>query len=94
MSASQAEHEGSIPFTCSKMNDPTQSGQIVVSCLDWVGLLFVCNSCVSRGIAFFNFGCHVSLTKNKQYKIKVQNVQLGGFEPLLTLPDQTSETVI
>ena len=57
-----------------RLNDPTQSEQIVVSCLDQVGSFFACSPCISRVTGFFDSRCHVSLTKSKQYKIKVQNV--------------------
>ena len=56
------------------MNDPTLSEQMVVSCLDWVGLFFACNPCVSRAAGFFNLGHHMSPASGKQFKIRVQNV--------------------
>ena len=65
---------GSTPTTRTKMNDPTQSEQIVVSCSDWVGLFFACSPCVSRVTGFFGLGYHMSLTRNKQLKIREQNV--------------------
>lgn len=56
------------------LNDPTLSEQMVVSCLDWVGLFFACNPCVSRAAGFFNLGHHMSPASGKQFKIRVQNV--------------------
>jgi len=58
----------------TKMNDPTQSEQIAVSCSDQVGSFFVCDPCGLRVKGFFNCRCHVSLFKSKQSKIRVKNV--------------------
>lgn len=63
----------SLP-TRTKLNDPTRSEQIVVSCSDWVGSFFACSSCISRATGFFDSGGHVSLGNSKQFKIREQNV--------------------
>lgn len=56
------------------LNDPTEFEQTVVSCSDWVGSFFAVSPFVSRVTGFFSFGCHVTLVKSKQIKIRVQNV--------------------
>ncbi len=67
--------DGSSTLPAStKMNDPTQSEQIAVSCSDQVGSFFVCDPCGLRVKGFFNCRCHVSLFKSKQSKIRVKNV--------------------
>ena len=58
--SSAARRAGSSPATGTKLNDPTQSEQIVVSCLDWVGLFFACSPYISRDAGFFGFECYVS----------------------------------
>ena len=75
------EAAGSSPATPTNLNDPTQSEQIVVSCSDRVGSFVVCSPYISRTTGFFNSVCHVSLTESKQFKIRVQNTQMKGFEP-------------
>ena len=70
----EGEDWGSNPWYPTKINEPTQSEQMVVSCLDWVGLFFACNPCVSRAAGFFNLGHHMSPASGKQFKIRVQNV--------------------
>ena len=70
----EAIRVGSSPTTRTNLNDPTEFEQTVVSCSDWVGSFFACSPFVSRVTGFFSFGCHMTLVKSKQIKIRVQNV--------------------
>ena len=65
--------ENKETVAAQRLNDPTQSEQIAVSCSDGVGLFFACSPCVSGVTGFFDSECHVSLIKSKQFKIKEQN---------------------
>lgn len=65
---------GSTPASRTNLNGPTQSERIAVSCSDWVGPFCACSSCAPRTAGFFDFGCHMSPSKGKQYKIGAQNV--------------------
>ena len=61
----KAKVRGSSPRWVTNLNAPTQSEQIVVSCLDWVGAFFACTPCGSRGTGFFYLRLHLSLAKGK-----------------------------